>query len=169
MPETVYELKRPKFIIILMWFLMLIGEAVFGGCSIFIIVSLAREEYKQFDDPTSQLAGGVFVLCFCIIIFCLILSVAVYITVESAKQVDVYTESKMYQKIGNKIKFEIDYSNIASVKESYFNCLLLFCKEGFVKVGVKHVIKPQTIYMEFYKRKDIIKIVQLISDYKNRQ
>ena len=55
MSETIYEIKRSKFIIILMWFLVFIGEAVFGGFSIFGIVSIVREDYKKFDDPNMQL------------------------------------------------------------------------------------------------------------------
>ena len=163
MSETIYEIKRSKFIIILMWFLVFIGEAVFGGFSIFGIVSIVREDYKM------QLIMDLFALVICLIVFCLILSVAIYMTVESTKQVDVYTESKMYQKIGNKIKFEIEYVNIESVKESYFNCLLLFCKKGFIKSKSKHIVKPQTMYMEFYTQKDITKIVQLISEFQNKQ
>ncbi len=169
MSETIYEIKRSKFIIILMWFLVFIGEAVFGGFSIFGIVSIVREDYKKFDDPNMQLIMDLFALVICLIVFCLILSVAIYMTVESTKQVDVYTESKMYQKIGNKIKFEIEYVNIESVKESYFNCLLLFCKKGFIKSKSKHIVKPQTMYMEFYTQKDITKIVQLISEFQNKQ
>ena len=82
MSETIYEIKRSKFIIILMWFLVFIGEAVFGGFSIFGIVSIVREDYKKFDDPNMQLIMDLFALVICLIVFCLILSVAIYMTVE---------------------------------------------------------------------------------------
>ncbi len=169
MSETIYEVKRSKSINIFMWILVFLWEILFGGFIIFVIISIVREDYKTFENPISQLAGDIVGLIFSILLFCLVMSIAIYLTIESKKQVDVYTENKMYQKIGNKIKFEIEYANIESVKESYFNCLLLFCKKGFIKSKSKHIVKPQTMYMEFYTQKDITKIVQLISEFQNKQ
>lgn len=51
------------------------------------------------------------------------------------------------------------------VTESYFNCLLLYCDKGFIKSNSKNILRSQTTFMEHYNRKDIIKIVEIITNY----
>lgn len=167
MSELSYEVKPSKQVFVLCMFCCLFGEAIFTGLGIYVIITLINGEFKSFKDPVSQLCGDLFILIFCMILSVLFIILCIYFIKTMLEQVDVYTEDKLYRKRKDKILFELNYSNIIDIKVSYLNCLLLFCKEGFIKSKSKHVLKPQTTFMEHYNRKDIMKIIQIIRDYKD--
>lgn len=160
-----YEVKPSMQVFILCMFACLFGEAIFMGTGIYTFITLINGEYESFKDPTSQLCAGIIVLSFCMIISVLIICLSIYFIKTMIEQVDVYTEDKLYRKRKDKIIFEINYSNIIDIKESYFNCLLLYCDKGFIKSNSKNILRSQTTFMEHYNRKDIIKIVEIITNY----
>ena len=70
----------------------------------------------------------------------------------------------MYRKIGKKVIFEIDYKDIISTKNGWFNTFLIFCDGPITKVNAKK--GPRTL-IGHYSDKDIYKIEKIIQAYKN--
>lgn len=160
-----YKVKRSKSIILFTWVLCAFVELMFGAVAVLLIVRLATGDYKTYNDPISQLCADIITISFSFIVILLLLSVCIYLSVETKKQVDVYTMDKMYRKKGDKIIFEIEYNQIDTIKEGFFAftyTFCIFCKEPIIKKNGK---KGAKTLIEYYSRKDREKVKQIIASY----
>ena len=161
MDNNVIEVRRAKSINILLIILCSFTEIIFGGLTIWSIITILSEHFQLFDD----LLAYIFLSIFSFTIFIVILVLCIFLMYESLIQVDVFLEDKMYRKKGDKIIFEIEYSQIDTIKEGFFAftyTFCIFCKEPIIKKNGK---KGAKTLIEYYSRKDREKVKQIIASY----
>ncbi len=153
--ETGYKVKQSKIIFILGCVSGIILFSFFFGFSIGMIVSVFVKDYTD-EDKLGYVISSSICFCFSIVII-IILIYVIYIYIN---QVDVYMENKLVRKIKDKIVFELEYSQIKTIKEGYFT-ILIFCEQPIRKANGKK--GPRTI-IEQYSVKDKNRIKQIIGN-----
>lgn len=156
MAEVAFNVKQSKKIFIAACCSAVIFIAFFLGLTVFFVT-------KLFD---LELTNDEYILCVISLISSLVFAVVVliiliYIIHNYRRQVDVYTEDKVYRKKGKSIIFEIPYNQIDTVREG-FNSIFLVLHKGIVKKNGKK--GPRNFY-EHYAEKDIYEIERIISSY----
>lgn len=134
-----------------------IFEIVWGGTSISFLVDLIKNEAGQYNDGYW---ACILVLCIAWIIFILLIIALAYIIYCYRKEIDIYTDDRMYHTRGNKIIYELEYKDVIAVREWLMDTLILFCEKPIIKKNGK--IGPKTVWAN-YRKADRIRIMQIIS------
>lgn len=151
------EVRQSKKIFIIAVISVIIFELIWLSLIIFATLWLT----KIMDYGVNDTSLDLLVLCFAIALFLSFVSVLIYLTYVYKKQVDIYSDDKMYRKRGDKIIFEIPYGNIIDIKQG-FDSVFFILKTSIKRLDGKEA--PRNFY-EHYAKKDIDKIIKLISNY----
>lgn len=152
-----YEVRYSKGMMICLTVLCIIGEMIFGGGAIYLMVKLLITEEISGDGYGIMIMSA----CGLWLFFLIVLIVYIYILWQFIYDIDVYTETKMYRTRKNRILFEIEYNNILTIRRGGIWSVCFFCREGYLKSGWNKGVKTFTAY---YKRQDIYQIIKIISN-----
>lgn len=156
--NTVYKFKcSKKLIVFTILCLIIFGGGIFGGCYIFSLIKLIR----NVDLAGDLYSGTIFV---CVLSFALMIFIifAIIYCIRKYKCItDYYMQDRMIRKKGEKILFEIEYKNIASVRQAYLGTLLLISKEPIYYKGKNKKFKT---LVEHYRKEDIYRIKRIIGN-----
>lgn len=154
--DTVYKAKcSKKLIIFTVVCLIVFGGGIFGTCIVLAILGIINP--VTFDQYTMDIFG----LCFSVVCIGFVIFSITYCIKKYKSITDYYMQDRMIRKKGEKILFEIEYKNIASVRQAYLGTLLLICKEPICYKGTNKKFKT---FVEHYRKEDIYRIKRIIGN-----
>lgn len=154
--NTVYKFKcSKKLIVFTILCLIIFGGGIFGTGIVLAILGI--------NDPVSfdQFTMDIFGLCFSVACIGFIVFAIIYCIRKYKSITDYYMQDRMIRKKGEKILFEIEYKNIASVRQAYLGTLLLISKEPIYYKGKNKKFKT---LVEHYRKEDIYRIKRIIGN-----
>lgn len=119
---------------------------------------VVNDNYPIYSDHTTL---GIYLFCFSLLVLFLFLAAEIYMIVIYKIQRDIFTTDKIIRKRGEKIIFELPYSNIITIKEGYFGLLAMELKSHIVLANGK---KGTRNFFEHYSRLDIHRIKGMITE-----
>ncbi len=136
---------------------IIITEIIWGGSAIYLLIDFIKNEAGQYNDGYW---AYIFMLCCAFSMPILFIIALVYIIYCYRKEIDIYTDDRMYHTRGNKIIYELEYKDVIAVREWLMDTLMLFCEKPIIKKNGK--IGPKTVWAN-YRKADRIRIMQIIA------
>lgn len=156
--ETEYKVRFPKG---LMLFMSITSAVVGGGIFIFLfILSVIRLIHPLYPGK-SETYGYITLMGISLVFLAIFVFAMIYPIWRYKCVIDIYKKDRFIRMYGKKVKYEIEYKKIVSMKEGLFYTLYIICDGPIIPKGKKN--GPRTL-IGYYKKEERYRVKQIVGD-----